>query len=203
MTTQTLTSTSSATELDPDAEPATIITNLRAEIDRLRHLLLIDSLTKLANRDGLHEHVATHASPVASVLLIDLNEFKPVNDTYGHLAGDHVLKDTANRLHGVTATGRGELAVRLSGDEFVLWLGSQSTVDSANARARQRADQVTKVLDRTVDLGSGRAVAVSATVGVGVLDGAPGVGEVLALADADMYRHKPAGGRRARRGVRA
>ncbi len=197
-TKQTMTSTSNAlVDLAPDAVTVPddeIIQDLLDEIDRLRLKLRTDDLTKLANRDGLYEHAAATKCTVsvASVLLIDLDQFKSVNDAFGHLAGDVVLRDTANQLRAVSHGD--ELAVRLSGDEFAFWLAPQSSVDTATAHARDRADEVTRVLDRTVDLGLGdnRCVAASATVGVGVLDSPPGVDAVLALADTDMYRHKPA-----------
>lgn len=108
---------------------------LRAESDaqaaqeRLAFLAHHDELTGLANRRALEEHLATRTAggDTFGVVLCDLDGFKPINDVYGHEAGDVVLTAVARRLqHGLRT---GDLAARLGGDEFVVVVGS--AVDTA------------------------------------------------------------------------
>lgn len=91
-------------------------------IDNLEKVASIDALTNLANRNGLKiywQNTTLHHHALY-VLSLDLDGFKEINDTYGHAAGDHVLKIVAARLK--SAIREHELAARLGGDEFVVIL---------------------------------------------------------------------------------
>jgi len=96
--------------------------------DILRNLALLDPLTGLYNRRFAEQHLAAEVSrserkghPL-TVMTLDLNDFKHINDTYGHTAGDQVLQKFALRLNKVIRGS--DLAVRLGGDEFLVLLGS-------------------------------------------------------------------------------
>lgn len=99
---------------------------------RARHDARHDPLTGLANRDGLTA-AYQHRPDEAALLMLDLDKFKTVNDTFGHAAGDAVLCEVARRL--VAAVPAGAVVARLGGDEFaVLVAGDQ---DQAEAVARR------------------------------------------------------------------
>lgn len=154
-----------------------------------RRLSLVDDLTGLPNRRAFFTEVDRLGGQEVAVMLLDLNGFKHVNDTFGHQLGDELLQDTARRLERVVA-GHGTVA-RLGGDEFVVLL------PGADAFA---AAQVAQTVHR--ELGprevGGRWLVTSASTGiaVGVTGGVTGGrGEdLLHAADVAMYRAKNSGG---------
>jgi diguanylate cyclase (GGDEF)-like protein len=157
---------------------------LRQLHGELRHQATHDALTGLANRALLAEHL-TALPPTAplSILVLDLDGFKQVNDVHGHHSGDELLVSAARRL---TARVRADdLAVRLGGDEFAVVLPHTGA-----DRARDLAAAVTAALSEPYALS-----ATTARVGasVGVATGTPaGLDALLRDADADMYRIKTA-----------
>jgi hypothetical protein len=92
---------------------------LRDSADRMRFLAMHDSLTGLGNRalfyERLDHHLAQRTTSASAVLLMDLDEFKIINDTHGHHAGDELLRTVASRLRGVSREG--DTVARLGGDE--------------------------------------------------------------------------------------
>ncbi|GAB2586889.1 hypothetical protein Aab01nite_50960 [Paractinoplanes abujensis] len=158
------------------------VTEARALHDELRHQATHDALTGLADRSLLEQRLAGLPDGQVSVLLIDLDGFKPINDRYGHHAGDQVLMAVAERL--TTWTPGHGLAVRLGGDEFAVLLPG-----SDGAAAADRAEQIALAVAEPVRLPDGREVTVGASVGVAT--GAPGdATQLLKDADAAMYRRK-------------
>lgn len=110
-----------------------------------------DSLTGLGNREALDilAHRATSRRPGAvGLLLLDVDNFKAVNDTHGHEAGNHVLRVLAARLDALRLPG--EHAIRLHGDEFVLWLGSVPSGERGRQTATYRADAVRAALTKPI-----------------------------------------------------
>jgi diguanylate cyclase (GGDEF)-like protein len=156
----------------------------------LAHQAHHDPLTGLPNRAAFHDAAdAVLAEPArrVTVMLLDLDGFKPVNDTLGHAAGDAVLVQTAHRL--VAAVRPGDLVARLGGDEFVILLeGADSGIGTAVAR------RVLSVIAEpmTVD---GTTVRVGCSVGLTARP--PGqsetVSSLLSQADMAMYAAKAAG----------
>jgi diguanylate cyclase (GGDEF)-like protein len=163
--------------------------------EQLRHQALHDALTGLPNRTLFLDRarqavdVAARSHVWPAVLYIDLDGFKPVNDTYGHDAGDLLLRTVANRIRGCLRPA--DTAARLGGDEFAILLDGpidQAGVTRVMARLRSQ-------LDVPVDLGDGRIATVGMSVGVAV--GAEGVDDADALirqADIAMYAAKRGGG---------
>ncbi|WBC13366.1 GGDEF domain-containing protein [Micromonospora sp. WMMA1998] len=149
---------------------------VRYELAALQRSALRDPLTGLANRAGLAD-AWTQLAPLRPwVVVVDLDGFKPVNDTHGHAAGDLVLTAVAARLR--TAHG---LAARLGGDEFAALL-----LDTDPAAAARR---LAAAIAAPVRLPSG--VAVSVTASIGLAPASPsGLAAALANADAAMYRAK-------------
>jgi diguanylate cyclase (GGDEF)-like protein len=151
-----------------------------------------DPLTGLANRALFHDSLATAARGRAhgvAVLFIDIDDFKDVNDAYGHAAGDAVLTEVGRRLARITR--RGDLCARLGGDEFAVLLEDQD-VDVAQTLA----DRVVTDLSEPVLLREGMAqVAVS----IGIASGECGVDphELIHQADVAMYAAKAGGKGRA------
>ena len=171
----------------------------RRERDLLHSLAHTDALTGLLNRRGLQsalEGVLKHAHPTAltSIYLLDLDGFKPVNDRFGHDAGDELLRQVGGRLK---AQLRGtDLVARLGGDEFVVAASSLSGENEAGLvggkmlRAFQHPFEVT-----------GQQCTVGLTIGYAIapLDGRD-LQSLLKRADAAMYAGKQAGKNRVQRG---
>jgi diguanylate cyclase (GGDEF)-like protein len=152
---------------------------------------LVDSLTGLANRRSLEEtlrvelaRAARHGESV-TIVLADLDDFKRVNDTYGHQAGDEVLKAFAATLRATVRES--DVAGRWGGEEFALVLTSTDSVGAARLaeRARERIEQ------RQVAMPNGDLVTVTASFGVASFpEAAFELGEVLAAADSALYAAK-------------
>jgi len=160
----------------------------------LRKSAFLDPLTGLANRLLLmdrFEVAMRHAKrnrKKFAVLMLDLNKFKAVNDTYGHAAGDKVLVTVAQRL--VSIVRESDTVARLGGDEFVL------IVESINERAQLEAlgQKLMDVVAQNLVLDSGETVAVGASVGYAWYprDG-DNLQDVLEVADQAMYTCKTSG----------
>lgn len=142
------------------------------------HAATHDTLTGLLNRAGLHELWPTVAHLEPTVAVVDLNDFKPVNDQYGHDAGDLVLKTIAGRM----LRRSGCTAIRLGGDEFTLILTARNSVRCATRLA--------EAIAQPVDVGGGVMVSVSASIGVAAFDAAAGLSVLLGRADAAERRSK-------------
>lgn len=166
---------------------------LRAE-ERLAYLSAHDPVTGLANRTALSEALeravaAAQRGTPASVVFLDLDGFKLVNDTLGHAAGDELLRHVARRLR---ATLRGsDLLARFGGDEFVVLLPGTTPQQAAAVADRLRA----AVAACQVGAG-GRAVGLDASAGIVGVDGSLPPAAILSRADAAMYAAKQQGGSR-------
>ncbi|MGC5022582.1 GGDEF domain-containing protein [Micromonospora sp. DT47] len=169
---------------------------LQAELAAERHAASHDPLTGLPNRRAFYRLAATlltepGGQPLIAVVL-DLNDFKQVNDRYGHAAGDQVLISVAQRL---AAFAGDNLVARLGGDEFAGLLSSPSVdrrwIDHASRRLRE-------AMAAPIPLG-GRTVRITASVGLAPVTGPTQLAEALCRADAAMYRAKGVAGRRSPR----
>ncbi|WP_162908044.1 GGDEF domain-containing protein [Allorhizocola rhizosphaerae] len=169
-----------------------LIRRLRAELADAAWLLSHDPLTGMLNRVGFHAALASSPQPVV-VMLIDLDNFKPVNDTHGHDTGDDLLVETGDRITD-TATMLGGTAARLSGDEFAVLLPVR---DQNHSRT---ADLFLTTIAQPVQLTTGHTpftVTVTASIGVTIAETADPLHDVaLRRADIAMYHAKHAGGNR-------
>jgi diguanylate cyclase (GGDEF)-like protein/PAS domain S-box-containing protein len=163
-----------------------ITERLRYEAE-IRRLAYSDPLTGLANRShfGAELRAAIADGGPVGLLFVDLDDFKLVNDTLGHAAGDELLCAVADRL----AAGHG-LVGRHGGDEFLVLLRG---VDAAAARAE--AEAVAAALAEPFRI-AGRSLSIRASVGAAACPGeAPDADGLLRLADTAMYREKRRSGR--------
>jgi len=149
-----------------------------------------DTLTGLANRPAFVarlEEIAKLAEGEAAVLFIDLDNFKPVNDDVGHLAGDHVLQVVGDRLG--RALRPGDLVARFGGDEFAVLCERLTDADNAGAVA----DRLLATLSAPIALDDGREVTITGSIGVTELGRSEEPETILARADMAMRDAKTQG----------
>lgn len=164
---------------------------MTAEFERLAYL---DRLTGLPNRRYLERQLAERSANghdrYEAVLAIDLDGFKPVNDTHGHAVGDRVLTAVARRIAAVV-DGRGMLA-RVGGDEFVAVMPLKDGQSRDTARAV--AEEIRRSLDDDPIELDGTSFAVGCSVGVALVpDDAKSLAGAIVVADAALYEAKRAG----------
>ncbi|MDY7083868.1 MAG: EAL domain-containing protein [Actinomycetota bacterium] len=164
-----------------------MLAGLRDQQAELRRLAMTDTLTELANRTRfvavLTERLAAHEP--AAVLLIDIDDFKMVNDTMGPALGDQLLYQVAQRLRA--NSGARELPARLGGDEFAVLLDVEE-VDSAE----EAAARILQALAEPFRVGEHHLLA-HASVGVAIAGPGDSADEVLRNADIAMYAAKEGG----------
>ncbi|HEU5064860.1 MAG TPA: diguanylate cyclase [Gaiellaceae bacterium] len=154
---------------------------------------LVDTLTGLANRRlceaALEKEIgrADRFGEPFSLIVGDIDDFKRVNDRYGHQTGDEVLKEFARTLQETVRDI--DLAGRWGGEEFVVGLPGTDLAGGAHLAERVRA----AFAERTIEARSGERFHVTATFGVAEFDGRGGLLDLLGTADAALYRAKHAG----------
>jgi diguanylate cyclase (GGDEF)-like protein/PAS domain S-box-containing protein len=170
----------------------THIKQAEATIKRQSHE---DALTGLANRTSLHHEVRSSFEPTRdgiphpfSVMLIDLDRFKAVNDTFGHAAGDKLLVEVAKRMQ--TSIRKGDVVARLGGDEFaVLYRVAPNQHNDSIAIASRLVEKISAPYD--ID---GRQVIIGASIGVAIApDHGRTVDELFRNADTALYYVKENG----------
>ncbi|MGF1690739.1 diguanylate cyclase [Photobacterium kagoshimensis] len=166
----------------------------KKELEQLEYLAHHDALTGLANRKRLFDVLEEKAQDyrdnkiLFAVLYIDLDGFKPVNDTYGHHVGDEVLKIVACRME--ESVRENDLVARLAGDEFVILVDG---VHSAQ-EALLAAERVTFAINKPMTV-ENTVLNIGASIGYSVINDTEeaSVERILQNADAAMYRAKDAG----------
>lgn len=157
---------------------------------RMKHIALHDQLTKLPNRLQFNERVSqalAHAQRnqgQVAIAVLDLNKFKPVNDTYGHLAGDYVLQQVAKRIRSTLR--QEDIVARTGGDEFTLLLVEISSVKSISTIA-------TKLTERLHEpfIWKGQQLNVGVSLGIALYpDHGKDLTELFHHADIAMYQAK-------------
>lgn len=176
----------------------TLVHSLRMKSEELRDLATRDALTGLFNRNFFELAMPRELERIkrqgctALVMMVDIDNFKYVNDTYGHLHGDKVLKEAAAILSGSIRAA--DLLVRFGGDEFVI---------VATSCAGKEIDALVKrISDQTLDWNRKWETAdfsLSFSIGYSYLDPSKPIGEAIKAADEMMYEEKQEhrkGGRR-------
>ena len=165
------------------------ITPERELQEQLRLQALFDPLTGLANRAFFHEQlehavsIRTEHEPGTAVVFIDLDQFKQINDAYGHSVGDEVLAILGARLKTVIRAG--DSVARLGGDEFAVLLTAVREPAEPAIVAERLLEQITLPIEV-----AGRHLSITASIGIAL--GSSGT-ELLKQADAAMYRAKSNG----------
>ena len=161
---------------------AIVVSQVEDPVMRLRRMALQDPLTGLLNRRSLEELglVRSRVHHDYTVVMIDCDGFKSINDRFGHQAGDHILKMLARILRNETRAC--DLAIRMGGDEFALVLEGVSSEET-----RHILDRVKDNFERQVK-DAGYECSISA--GIAETDPALELEEMLRRADEAMYRNK-------------
>lgn len=184
---------------DPSGElvgVATIVRDISKRVryqDELRFLAEHDPLTGAGNRRRFERDLNDQVTRFrrygehASLLMIDIDGFKAVNDEHGHKAGDDALTQVAALLRErLRAT---DSVARIGGDEFAVLL-PYATAEQA---VILRADLARRIRELEIDVGGGTMISISASIGIAHVSEHTSGDELLRAADQAMYRHKPAG----------
>ena len=168
------------------------VTERRALEDQLAHQAFHDSLTGLANRLLFADRVqhaldrGVRRQNLFAVLFVDLDDFKTVNDSLGHAAGDELLVAVARRIQSCMRPE--DSCARLGGDEFAVMIENISTTDGAEIVARRMLEAMAEPLSIF-----GSEVTVQGSVGIALGTGEQTTSEIMRSADLAMYRAKGEG----------
>jgi len=160
----------------------------------LQHRATHDNLTGLWNRGAILELAdkeiarAQRATGAAALIMVDIDHFKGVNDSMGHLVGDHVLREVARRLESVAR--REDTVGRFGGEEFLIVLSHANAVGAETAAERYRE----KIASAPIEVG-GKSITITASLGVGIAASVDdlAVENLIKRADDALYRAKAAG----------
>lgn len=176
--------------LDSAAKLAALAVQRRILYDQLSYRARHDQLTGLENRSSLFDRLSREIAMAAGggsllgVIYIDLDNFKMINDTYGHPAGDMVLKEVSRRM--LATIRRSDTLARLGGDEFCVLLPSLGR----RADAERVASFLSESLSRPIEV-SGGTISVRASVGISIFpDDGDNAESLLQAADLLMYEEK-------------
>jgi diguanylate cyclase (GGDEF)-like protein/PAS domain S-box-containing protein len=164
---------------------------------RIHNLAYFDPLTGLPNRTQMYERLdqmvvsAGKTNTCIAVLFLDLDRFKPINDSMGHPAGDLVLKEVANRLHNCLK--QQDLVSRMGGDEFTIALSNQQNSDSAANIAVKVGERILHSLQQPFFIEQ-KELFLTASLGIAIFpDDGKTVTELLKNSDMAMYHAKDDG----------
>jgi diguanylate cyclase (GGDEF)-like protein len=167
------------------------ITEREQSARQIAHLAFHDPLTGLANRTKFNqkgEELLSQRTNDAALLMIDLDRFKSVNDSFGHAAGDRLLKLAASRMSAHVRAD--DLLARIGGDEFAILLAAQ---DNSREAAISLAARLIEVLAHPFEL-EGRQALVGASIGIALrTDKADSIEALLHQADLALYEVKASG----------
>jgi diguanylate cyclase (GGDEF)-like protein/PAS domain S-box-containing protein len=173
------------------------ITDRKRAERRIRYLARFDALTKMPNRMQfqhlLHQAITRNMRQSRGMMLlyIDIDNFKEVNDTFGHAAGDRVLETVSERLS--SALPKESVVGRLAGDEFAVFAESGEGEGSRHEQAGALARQLLREISRPLHVGE-HEIEITASVGIALCpEQADNVIDLIRNADAAMYHAKRAG----------
>ncbi len=172
------------------------ITERKRFEDTLHRMAYYDPLTSLPNRTLFNERLRQTVAdalpdrrPLSGVVMLDMDRFKDVNDTFGHAAGDELLREAAKRL--LPCVRPGDTVARLGGDEFAILL--------PDVRERRTLENIAKTILRQFDAPfelDGKGVFVSCSIGIALYpNDSAEAGDLLKYADSAMYFAKQSGRR--------
>lgn len=160
---------------------------LRADLDRSLEMAVTDPLTGLRNRRYVRRHLeGVLRNSGAAVLLLDVDRFKSVNDTYGHAAGDVVLREVAERVRGHLRAA--DVVARYGGEEFLVVMSGATAEDALLV-----GDRLRLAIASAPVLAEGHSLTVTASFGVAAGDIGTQSDDMVGAADAALYRAKNKG----------
>ena len=174
---------------DASIEAEKIIADLLTRVVDLEHLVQTDELTGLLNRRGFEDEFNRALSSAERhheqgvLIYIDLDGFKPVNDTFGHAAGDEVLRRVAETLNNNVRDT--DYVGRIGGDEFVILMSRTRWQDGLS-----RCELINEHLNEAVIDWQGRQIAIKASVGIQNYGANDNGHDILKRADEAMYKTK-------------
>lgn len=168
-------------------------------LHQIQYMACLDPLTQLANRRLIYQHLEkTLAGSVrhnvfGGLMVLDLDGFKPINDKFGHEAGDAILVEIAKRLKSITRTE--DIVGRLGGDEFIVILGN---LGSDSVVAQKKVEMIAQRLINTISAPfsfDGKELRVSTSIGIRFLDAdaTAQIDHLINDADSAMYLAKKGG----------
>ncbi|WP_248305032.1 sensor domain-containing diguanylate cyclase [Devosia sp. FKR38] len=161
---------------------------VRERTQELEELAFRDGQTGLANRRGfMAAFGAGSQDPERALLLIDIDHFKRVNDSFGHAAGDVVVREVAQRI--TDAIGPSNICARWGGDEFIVLLGS-STPQLLRMATQAIAGNI---VERAIDLGDGQSVDITCSLGACRVEPGDSIEMAIEMADTALYMAKDGG----------
>jgi len=160
---------------------------------RIQYLALNDPLTGLANRRLFFEHIKQAISTAIrkqnkfAIVYLDLDNFKPVNDTYGHKHGDDVLKEVARRM--TEGLRHSDITARIGGDEFTLLMQDTDNTETVPSLI----EKITHLIHHPFTLDNGVTIQIEASIGAAIYpDDGTSADDLLRRADHRMYTDKTA-----------
>lgn len=154
--------------------------------EELQRLLYRDRLTDAATRDFFFDRMDAVPGSYGVSLMIDIDHFKAINDSYGHLAGDSVIRSVAGVLRRLVRAE--DIVCRFGGEEFVIFLNARGRDEGFAIAERMRRDIAANIVDI-----SGEDVAVTVSIGGSLKARFTEVNRAISEADAALYRAKAAG----------
>lgn len=170
-------------------QSAGVALSRQMDIDVLRESAVIDSLTGCYNRRELENHLnrsiagAIRHNSCLSIFMFDLDHFKRINDTYGHIAGDNVLKAVAKTVQKSVRTG--DIIARYGGEEFIAILP-----ETSKTKAIELADRLRKIISRLKVKSGDHIIKVTASFGVAELNRCADMTKFIHDADTMLYKAK-------------
>lgn len=159
-------------------------------IEGLKEDAATDPLTGLANRRVFERELerslaaAVRYGRTHALLMADVNDFKQINDTLGHTAGDNVLKHISRLLEQNTRPT--DMVARIGGDEFCVILNELKIAENGDMRARDMMD----IIEQTPYIGKEKTIPVSMSIGCYAFGADDQLDDIIKRADADMYERK-------------
>ena len=173
------------------AELKNEVSSYKSKLKRAEDLASTDELTGAANRRGIEFFIDSYIAKgsVFTVVILDIDEFKAINDSFGHVAGDEILMKFARALR--SSTRQQDLVGRLGGDEFIVVM----TCGESRARSmlgKVKGNVFTRYMLRDDNGNFLSSIQVNASTGVAEWQAGETIQQLIARADAEMYKNKEA-----------